>query len=317
MLQLSPGLGRQAGYADPHRKHTARQRQLRQLLLAAAVAGRGQVQRAPVAAAKAGHGGAERGCVVLGQNVAAWRYLQHAAAFEHGAPVVAVHVYRCAIGPAAVAGLARLPAFGLGIEPDKHLALALRVAVHVARVALDGVRWRIGPVHGAAVGRPGQAVGVGHAAQHLAHHRGATAGVHTVQRAYGLARAAGRLVDGAHPQAALGVAAAIVAALVGRVDRQARNLVQLSAPIGGAADAVAQHHHPAVQHAAAAGRCHAAGLGRQVPAVEVARAGHGAPEFFARHIHAVEHTAAGLPERGFAQRKGLGDDGMPSHERNS
>ena len=112
------------------------------------------------------------------------------------------------------------------------------VAVRLIVPSVHHMAGGVGPVHGAAVGAPSQAVGGERIARHLSHyHRAAGAAVYGVQR--GVAVGFG-LVHRAYPKAAFCVALAIVGAGGGGVVVQRGNRLQRVTPLPRPKYAVAQ-----------------------------------------------------------------------------
>ena len=170
---------------------------------------------------------------------------------------------------------------------------------------------RVGPVQGAVIRAPGQAVGGG-GGQHglielaLDLRRGARAAVQAIER--GIARHPG-LVQRANPEAPQRVTLAVIGAQVLRVVVERGDVLQRPTPCAGAKHAMAQRNH---QAAAGRGR-DAAGLAGHGPGLNRAQTGLGAQDFPARNIDPVQPLFVRVPKRRFAQEAGLRGDGLPAH----
>ena len=197
----------QSCHFHPHAEQRSR-RSLRLLLLHRPPGPcRRDVQRPQILPPKTHHGRALHWHCKALQHLTRWRELQHTSAFVHRHPVVAFHIHRRAIGPAAV----RL-AFHLAVKLHPGAAVRDLTRGHVKVKPVNAVLGRVGPVQRAVVGAEGQAVGGEVVGCHLAHAvaRGTgRVGLQAPQR--GIRRGA-RADDRARPEPACGVAPAIIQA---------------------------------------------------------------------------------------------------------
>ena len=117
-----------------------------------------------------------------------------------------------------------------------------------------------------------------------------------------------RLKHAARPQAASGIALAIVETLGGGVVVDRGDFDQLGLPMGGAVNAVAQRN----DQTTALGRCDATGLLRHVPALGHHAVQAGAVDFFAWNIDPIQQLLSRMPKRRLPQHVGGGADGGPN-----
>jgi len=227
-----------------------------------------------------------------------------------GGPVAAVGIDRRAIGAATIGrGTAPGPACGFGHHlMEQALARELarcRVKVKSAHLVRGGV----GPIRGASVRRPGQAIGGRHAALHGVQPLVVLHVQHAECLVFGFVQAAG-------PKASLGVALAVVEALLGGVIRRIGQLVQRATPIGCPVDAAAQRQHQAT----ALDGGDAAGFFFQRPvlcgATRLQAIDRHARHTATRDVHPIQAVFLRVPERRLAQAVGLGGQGLPGGGRN-
>ncbi len=157
------------------------------------------------------------------------------------------------------------------------------------------LRVRVGPEHGAPVGAPGQAIADGHALEFLDQ----SAGGKTLHGADG---GDARLADRADPEAALGIALAVVEALLRGVVRRGGELLARGGGRIETPDAAAQRQ----QQTAVGQRRHGGRLGVEIPGLARTASWIEAMQLHSRNVAVIQHLLGGVPHRRFTQDAGLG-----------
>ena len=259
--------------------------------------------------AKAGHGRTQRRHRPLPEQLAARGQLQHAPAFKHGHPVIAVCIdCRTVWSPAitAIARQARLPLRRLARPAGKNARSAQGVGLSVPVPGADGVAGGVCPVERARIGRPGQAVAGGGFAGLALQQRSRSAAVQRPElRRIGVAW----LENCAAPKTPQRVGLAVVKAHGRRVVRRGNNLRKFPAPHGRPVNAAAQRHH----QPAASCRRYATGLFGHGPAFNLFLGLIHAHQEAARNINPVKTRLLRVPERGFTELIRCRCYGLPSH----
>src|SRR5471032_2091892 len=283
-LFLIRGLGL-AGDGYPQLEHLAIMRVLRQFCRRAVVAGAGDVQRAQICAAEGQHGWTAHRQLHFLQHHALRRNAQHARALEQRAPVVAGAVDGGAIGTAAVIGRRFV-----GRELLEQLLVRHRAGGHIVGVVRDAVGRRVRVVHGAPVGTEAEAVGIGHAAGPR------QAQLALFQHVHFGGLLVARLVDGADPEAAGRIGAAVVEAHLARVVGRGDDVGDGAAARVQMDDGAPQRHHQSAAGAVRQCRRFAVHLPVHVGAGLRMQAVHGA----AVDVDPVQRLFQRMPQRAFA-----------------